>query len=263
MVIDRRIGAFLIDLLLISALSLIAFGAVIDIDVNDRGSREAAEAACELHDANDDPGFCLPSASETLVITTSRILSPLVFHIALWLLRGAVEGMTGWSPGKLLMGIRVVSAAGSKIGSPKGVLRTLLLPIDGFPWGAPMLIAMFVASNTQRQQRLGDIAAESFVVHKAAIGQFVTQPVALSTPLPVQDQPTPSAGRIDIAVHGGPVVFPSEPPLAPAQPPPPMAPPAPVRPMGMSYDESLQAYIWTDGSRTLIWDDSTAIWRDW
>lgn len=262
MVIDRRIGAFLIDLLLISALSLIAFGAVIDLDVTDLESQEAAEAACERHDANDDPGLCIPSASETLVITMSRILSPLVFHIALWLLRGAVEGMTGWSPGKLLMGIRVVTAAGSKIGSPKGVLRTLLLPIDGFPWGAPMLVGMLVASNTQRQQRLGDIAAESFVVHKAAAGQFVTQPVTLTTPLPEHADPATVAPGV-MPLEAGPVVFPSEPPLAAPQPPPPMAPAAPARPMGMSYDESLQAYIWTDGSRTLIWDQSSGVWRDW
>lgn len=271
MVIDRRIGAFLIDLIIIGSLSFVAFAAVADYDFTEFSSLADSEARCELHNDNGTDGVCVPVETGALVVRFTRLLSPIVFHLALWLLRGAVEGITGWSPGKLMTGIRVVNAGGSRIGSVKGVIRALLLPIDGFPWGAPMLVAMMVASNNSRQQRLGDIATESFVVHKLAAGAFVTEPLMLDTPLPT---PVPALAPLVLAgstgrpaLLPGPVVMPTEPPLATELPPPPatfetVAPPGPARPLGMSYDESRQAYVWAEPDRLLIWDDSTQVWRN-
>jgi len=300
MVIDRRIGAFLIDLAIITALTFMAFGAVADFDMTEFDDVEAAEEFCETRDGD---GVCIPGPEGALVVRVSRVASPLLFHTCLWLLRGVMEGVVGWTPGKRATGIRVVDAGGETIGVARGLVRAVFVLVDGFPWGAPMLVGVLIASNSGRQQRLGGLATDSYVVHHAAVGSFITQPVAIATPLPERPPPEmpapggdsnrppvttpgppesttipagppvadgpggfpPTAASPPVTSTGplqpGPVAMPAEPPTAAVTPPAP-SPAIPARAQGMSFDETRQAWVWVEGPRVLLWDDDTGIWRE-
>lgn len=70
------------------------------------------------------------------------------------------EGMT---PGKRMMGLRVLHSDGTPVGLGASLLRSLVMCVDFFPgcYGSG-LISMLV---TGRCQRLGDLAAGTIVVH--------------------------------------------------------------------------------------------------
>lgn len=222
-VIDRRIVAFLIDLVLVGMVSLIGFAPLFDTETTFYDSIEASEAACDSRVTQELPGFCVPQPDRTTVVLfdSGGLPIPLLVHLALWLARGALEGITGATPGKWLLGLRVVDRDGTRIGAARGMLRGLLVPVDGFPYGAPMLLGVLVASNNPLRQRLGDRAARSYVIHARGDGVPVDHALALSTSLP------------------------------------------PVRarhPQGMSWDPSIEAWVWADSDRVLRWDDGANQW---
>jgi uncharacterized RDD family membrane protein YckC len=75
----------------------------------------------------------------------------------------AAETLTGRTAGKAVMGLRVVRADGEPLGPVDAVARNLLRVADGFPY--PFYIVAIVAmAVTRRRQRLGDLAARTFVV---------------------------------------------------------------------------------------------------
>ncbi len=70
----------------------------------------------------------------------------------------------GQTPGKMLLGIRVVANDGYPPSFLALVLRALLWPVDVFPIFV-MPIGIFVIAFTPRRQRLGDLVAGTVVVH--------------------------------------------------------------------------------------------------
>jgi uncharacterized RDD family membrane protein YckC len=82
---------------------------------------------------------------------------------------GVLQGLTGRTLGKLICGIRVVREDGSTPGIGRGVLRWVLLIVDDFPYIIPMLTGFIVALNSERNQRVGDMAAGTFVIDKNAV----------------------------------------------------------------------------------------------
>jgi uncharacterized RDD family membrane protein YckC len=68
----------------------------------------------------------------------------------------------GQSPGKRLLGIRVVSADGSPASGVAFLLRSLILIVDVLPVPAPL--GLLLAAATPRHVRLGDLAAGTIVV---------------------------------------------------------------------------------------------------
>lgn len=68
----------------------------------------------------------------------------------------------GASPGKRLMGLRVVSMRGGKLQFNDVLLRNLLRPIDSIPY--PMVIGGLVAWLDPYGRRLGDMVAETMVI---------------------------------------------------------------------------------------------------
>ncbi len=72
------------------------------------------------------------------------------------------ESLTGTSPGKFLLGLRVVDRDGSRPGSGAVAVRTILRPIDGFP--IFYLVGFIAALVSSDDQRLGDMAAKTYVV---------------------------------------------------------------------------------------------------
>jgi len=66
------------------------------------------------------------------------------------------------TPGKLIMGLRVVKLSGVPTTFGSSFLRALLLPIDIMPAG---LVGILSIISTRYSQRVGDLAAGTIVVH--------------------------------------------------------------------------------------------------
>jgi uncharacterized RDD family membrane protein YckC len=73
----------------------------------------------------------------------------------------------GQTPGKRLVGLRVLSASGRPIRIDEALLRNLLRVVDQLPGVYAVGIVAVLASK--RSQRLGDLAAGTVVVHEKAL----------------------------------------------------------------------------------------------
>lgn len=86
----------------------------------------------------------------------------LLAFLAQWVYFAVWEGLAGATPGKLALGLRVVTAQGRPIDATAAVLRNLLRAADALPAGyAAGVLAMAVGP---RFQRLGDLVAGTMVV---------------------------------------------------------------------------------------------------
>lgn len=103
----------------------------------------------------------------------------IVFH-ALW---------QGQTPGKRVLGIRVMSADGYPPTLLQLVLRGLVFPIDVF-LSVPIPIGVIVIAATPKHQRLGDLVAGTLLVR-------VSQPV----PIGGRVEPWPREQWSNMAVH--------------------------------------------------------------
>jgi uncharacterized RDD family membrane protein YckC len=86
--------------------------------------------------------------------------------LALWLAIVALyfpllEGLRGITLGKRLLGLMVVDESLKPPGIPRAIVRTLLRPLDSG------LIGLLVLTFSDRQQRIGDRLATTFVVDAA------------------------------------------------------------------------------------------------
>jgi uncharacterized RDD family membrane protein YckC len=112
-----------------------------------------------------------------------------------------MQGLTGKTPGKALLGIKVVNAEGRPPGILRAALRSILWIVDDFPYIVPCLAGFIVALNSQRNQRVGDMAAGTFVIRSDAAmapgqvgaGQFAP-PTGPGTPPPPGVSAPPPTG---------------------------------------------------------------------
>lgn len=74
----------------------------------------------------------------------------------------------GRTPGKALLGIRVIQWRGTEITFFQAAVRNLLRAVDSLPIPLPLgpgLVGFVVAACNREQRRLGDLAADTLVVH--------------------------------------------------------------------------------------------------
>ena len=83
---------------------------------------------------------------------------------------GVIQGLTGATIGKLVCGIRVMREDGRRPGLWRGLVRWALLIVDAFPYPT-MLVGFIVALSNDRRQRVGDLAAGTYVVRASAAGR--------------------------------------------------------------------------------------------
>jgi uncharacterized RDD family membrane protein YckC len=74
----------------------------------------------------------------------------------------------GRTPGKQLVGLRVISADGRPITAQQALVRNLIRIVDSMP--ALYAIGIIAALVSPRSQRLGDMAAGTVVVHERPLG---------------------------------------------------------------------------------------------
>jgi uncharacterized RDD family membrane protein YckC len=75
---------------------------------------------------------------------------------------------SGQTPGKRVVGLRVIDASGRPLGVYAAILRNLLRLVDQLP--ALYAVAIVSVLVTSRNQRLGDLAAGTVVVHERLEG---------------------------------------------------------------------------------------------
>lgn len=111
--------------------------------------------------------------------TAWALLSSLAFLTVFVLL----PGLTGRSPGKALLGLRIVDERGSRPGLGRGIVRPIVgLLADGFPYFIPGIVGFVLTLTTRGNQRLGDMAAKTYVVRQEAAGRPVEEQLATATP---------------------------------------------------------------------------------
>jgi uncharacterized RDD family membrane protein YckC len=157
-VVGKRVGAFVIDALLIWALSAIAWFAL-----TTQLSGGCAGGGVEIN--GDCRGFT-DDGNRTLWLLINFGVPIAVYWV--------MQGLTGKTPGKAAVGIKVVKADGTPPGIGRAILRSLLAIVDAFPYFIPYLTGFIVALNGKRHQRVGDMAAGTFVVDKRFEGPVPT-----------------------------------------------------------------------------------------
>ena len=186
-------------------------------------------------------GFCANTADiddRVYFSDGSFVSSGLVFWGLGLLLLVILQGVTGWTVGKLVTGIRTVKEDGSPPGLVKSFVRWLLWVVDGQPCGLP-LVGLLTGLTTTGHRRVGDMAAKTFVVRSSAAGAPIVVPGLTSPPT----APATAYGAGSAWGPGG------------------AASPAPSA-TGPQWDPQRGTYIQWDPaqSRWLQWDETTRTW---
>ena len=224
-VTGKRIGAFLVDAI-IGGLLVLAVVLATFTNTSFESERDA-ELQCDLINSFTDD-LCIQSGSTAFVGEGADVgLAFLVWIGASTLLTMIVPGITGWSPGKLVFGLRIVDKETFEhAGFGKNLLRGLLWLVDSFPWFGPLLGGIMMLSSGGHR-RVGDVAAGTLVVSADAVGRPVPlanvnqvgQPVAAAPPPPTSTAASPPPPTSTAAA-------PPPPTSAATSPPPPQGPPA-------------------------------------
>lgn len=177
-----------------------------------------------------------------------------------------LQGLTGWTFGKLLTGLRTVREDGSVVGVGRALVRWLLMVVDAQPCGLP-LVGLITAGTTTGHRRVGDMAAKTYVVRAAAAGAPIAVPGSMPPPsgasawgAPPPSDPwgTPAPGSWE------------QPPAAPPAErteggwsgPGPQAEAPAARPEPQ-WDPARNTYIQWDPGRSawLQWDEASQSWE--
>lgn len=290
-VMGRRIGAYIIDVVL---LSIIAIGIMVPLFMSTSVTAPAGTVNCGTDSSDSfgsqdfDSGFrtgttvdiCfengdevryIPANKEAQFITTGYLVTGGASFTMLILLQGLVGG----SPGKLLLGLRVVKEGGENAGVLRCLVRTILLPIDA---ACCAIIGLLTAFNSKRHRRVGDMAASTMVIGRDDQDALVLARSGHTLPGRVdlaaqqwtnQNQPSPpTAGSWD---PSGGIHLPGEqassgpttPSAWPTQPTP-SAPTAPtVSGDSPTWDQARNAYIQYDQARGawMQFDNDSKQWK--
>jgi len=106
---------------------------------------------------------------QALTIAAIVVLGLMTYGLLVVILMGVLEGVWGWSPGKLVCGLRVVRTNLRKCGVLRGVLRQILLILDGF---FNYLVGVALIALLPKSQRIGDLVSDTIVVEAASLPEM-------------------------------------------------------------------------------------------
>jgi uncharacterized RDD family membrane protein YckC len=146
-VAGRRCVAFILDGFFFSLIS----GTILWFFDNDWYQTQGSETTL-------DP---LQSSAYTMII------------LGLWAIEVLVlEGLYGWTLGKLVMQLRVVRHDGQPPGPLRAFLRYLLWIVDGFPYCLP-IVGFALIVSTESHRRVGDLVAGTYVIDSVYAGRMI------------------------------------------------------------------------------------------
>jgi uncharacterized RDD family membrane protein YckC len=259
-VFGRRVVAALLDLALIFVPVVLLITANFEyLEVDDL--RVGAAQFCDTYQEQRD-GVCAEIGDRVYFTDAGNDREGLLGWAGAILLFVILQGLTGWTPGKLITGIRCVREDGRPPGILKALVRWLLWIVDGFPYFLP-LVGFIVGLTTVGHRRVGDMAASTFVVGRSSAGSPIVVP-GLTAPAPpagyagAWGAPPPDPGG---ATTGwGPAVDPSS--SGWASPTPPVAAPPTPGTDAPQWDEARGTYIQWDSKQGawMQWDEATRAW---
>ena len=83
---------------------------------------------------------------------------------------GLLPGLSSWTPGKLITGVRTVRPDGRRASLGRNLLRPLLWVVDGFPYFLPGLVGFVLVLVRSDHRRVADMAADTYVVRREQVG---------------------------------------------------------------------------------------------
>ncbi len=116
----------------------------------------------------------------------------LVFFTILFVLLPAI---TGWSPGKKLLGIRVAGIDGSTPSLGQLITRSVALVVDLLPFVIPGLLGLIQAVPSKHHQRFGDRVAGTVVADAAQLTARAAINLDVDERLRTGEQSAPSTGK--------------------------------------------------------------------
>ena len=266
-VVGRRIGAYAIDVVLMVALTA---AAIVPIFLSALETAPAGTFDCGTNSSfnNDttfdesprtnEPSFCFEDNDRVRYIPVGdeNSMTASFYGIAFGIQAlnlVVLQGLTGASLGKLMVGLRVIRQDGRKAGIGWAALRWVLLFIDSICFFLPGIILVFV---TKGHRRLGDMAASSFVVRKESVGTQPQVPGVTGPSWPVGGQPG-YQGWVSPPTNAQPGTW------APGGTNAPADQSGASSPDGPTWDADRNAYIQYDRDRGAWgqWDDEAKTWR--
>jgi uncharacterized RDD family membrane protein YckC len=152
-VVGRRLVAFIIDFLIFAAISVAAWFAL-----TTQVSGKCPTGGGGITIGNNCRGFVIGQNGKQ----DAWYIICLAAAFVIWVI---LPGLSGTSPGHAVMGLRIVDVNGQKPGFWRGLGRGF------FMWLIDVsIVGLIVAAVTQRNQRVGDLVAGTFVVDKDAVG---------------------------------------------------------------------------------------------
>lgn len=154
-VVTRRCLALLVDALLLAVILLVSVAIVSDASLRHGDCPDPLPAGRD----------CLSYNHQMVLVDKQTFLVFLALLILLYVaVFVVVQGLTGASPGKALLRIRVIRADGSPPGVLRSSVRALAWIVDGIALLVP--IALWSAWFTPGHRRVGDWVAGTFVVRR-------------------------------------------------------------------------------------------------
>jgi uncharacterized RDD family membrane protein YckC len=172
-VITRRAVGLLVDAFLITVLPVLTVLVVGHAStVRECPDRLARGRSCFVWRGNG-----------VVVENRSIILFLVVFALSYVLVFVVVQGRTGASPGKALLGVRVVDRRGARPGVGRSAIRAVAWVIDGISLLVP--VALWAAWFTPGHRRVGDLLAGTFVVRHGTEASLAAAALDSTSPGPV------------------------------------------------------------------------------
>lgn len=169
-VMGRRIAAWVVDLFIFIGLSAAMFA--VQAEYVDLSNSTAAfgDACTQLQDQYGDlASGCFEVNDRAYIITGDESAVQSLASFGYLVIFVLLQGVAGGSPGKLLLGLRVVKEDGTKAGIGRSFVRTLLWIVDGAPWFAP-LVGFIVGLTSTGHRRVGDLVARTYVIARKDTG---------------------------------------------------------------------------------------------
>jgi uncharacterized RDD family membrane protein YckC len=159
-VVGRRVGGYLLDSFVFSIAGTIAWFAL-----THRFNAKTSTGG----------GFVIGDTRYAFDSSTNRTVW-LVILVLVWLLIFVVlPGLRGTSPGRAATGIRLVGAKGEPPGVGRALLRQIAWIVDGFPYFIWGIVAFVTALSSRANQRVGDMAAGTYVVRSEVAGRPIAE----------------------------------------------------------------------------------------
>jgi len=163
-VVLRRIVAYVVDAGLVAGILLLVVYVTGDVRRSSHGCPDPIPKGRS----------CLGYGDQALIVNDRVFIWFSITLVVLFVLVFVVtQGITGASPGKSALAIRVVRADGSKPGWKRSLLRAVCWGVDGLTLLLP--IGLWLAMLTSRHRRVGDYLARTYVVRREAAGRPVAR----------------------------------------------------------------------------------------